>query len=82
MPTIVEPVHLQELWAWTRATNQRLQVHRDNPTATGRDDRFTVRITSRSGICRMECKTTNLESAATLLLDRLRKENHGDLPHA
>lgn len=81
MQTMTETRHLEQLWAWCRATHHRMKIIRVQPTATGIDDRFLVRITTNSGICRMECLTTNLESGATLLLDRLRNENGGRLPH-
>ena len=71
MRSVAEPIHLNQLWDMCRAANWNMRIHRVNPTANGINDQFVLSV-SPSGFdtAAMEVKTTNLESAATLILDR------------
>ena len=69
--TVNEPVHLQRLWQRCRASGLRMTIHRCDIVATGRDDRFIVAIYHPDRVASIaEVRTTNLESAATLILDK------------
>lgn len=71
MQHVTEPTHLANLWDRCRASNHRLTIHRCNPKANGTRDEFIVAVHHPDNTASLiEVRTTNLESAATLILDR------------
>ena len=71
MLPVNETVKTELLWEKCRRRGLRLQVLRCEEVATGRADQFIVRVkhTQRDASI-AEVRTTNIESAATLILDR------------
>ena len=72
MQVVSETHYLEQLWAHCQKHGWRMTVARVNPTANGIDDRFTLRVTRPDGAY-LDATTTNIESAATLILDRIHK---------
>lgn len=71
MQHVTEPLHLDELWQLCRQTNHRMTIHRCHQRANGTRDEFVLAIHHPDHTASLiEVKTTNLESAATLILDR------------
>lgn len=71
MQPMSETHRTDALWEKCRRRGLRLQVIRCDETANGHNDQFVVRIRHPhrdASIC--EVRTTNIESAATLILDR------------
>jgi hypothetical protein len=78
MQPMSETSHTEALWEKCRRRGLRLQVVRCDNTANGHTDKFVVRILhpqSSASVC--EVRTTNIESAATLILDRYEKDLNG-----
>lgn len=74
MQHVTEPAHLAELWARCRHAGLRMTIARCHPRANGTNDQFIVAIHQPHTTTSLaEVRTTNLESAATLILDRYRQ---------
>lgn len=75
MQPVADPIHFAELWNLCRDAGWRVKVHRHTSIANGMNDQFVVAIHQpNTTTSAAEVRTTNLESAAALLLDRYR--NH------
>ncbi len=62
---------LEELWQRCRYENLCMRVYRLDPVANGVRDLFVVAVSPRGFESRaIQVKTTNLESAAQLILDK------------
>ena len=70
MRSVAELIHLNQLWEHTRRVGYTLKIHRWQPISNGIDDKFVVSVHDTTGANVIEVRTTNLESAATLILDR------------
>jgi hypothetical protein len=71
MQPMSETHKTEALWERCRRRGLRLQVIRCDDTANGHNDHFVVRVLHpqlTASVC--EVRTTNIESAATLILDR------------
>lgn len=71
MPLVNDTTKTELLWEKCRRRGLRLQVVRCEDVATGRADQFVVRVKHHqrdASVC--EVRTTNIESACTLILDR------------
>ena len=75
MQPMSETSRTDALWDKCRQRGLRMQVLRCDETANGQTDKFIVRIRhphQDASVC--EVRTTNIESAATLILDRYAKD--------
>lgn len=60
--------HLEHLHELARANNQRIRLHRAEPTQT-RDAVFRLELTDHTGALLIEVSTRNIESAALYMLN-------------
>lgn len=74
MQPVAELAHLDQLWNRCRPHGWRVSLYRCNTTATGKDDRFILAVYPKANPrAAIEVTTTNIESAATLILNRHKK---------
>lgn len=71
MPLVNDTTKTELLWEKCRRRGLRMLVIRCDPVANGRADHFVVKVLHPERDASVaEVRTTNIESAATLILDR------------
>jgi len=71
MPLVNDTSKTELLWEKCRRRGFRMLVIRCDPVANGRADQFVVKVLHPQRDASIaEVRTTNIESAATLILDR------------